>query len=170
MALFGSKVSERLSYSRKELPGSNDNLTNIIPVVLALANRTVGRVARTNFFEVMFRVIYWAVHVSSSEKIPAPLPQDGSSSMLQTNETNLRKNALNKSILVQDCTNQWRAVVTKQIFGLRQIVNLIFWLLSSSDPDRLFGLLHARRSSSLFERNEFLIATPPPKICACAVD
>ena len=51
MALFGSKVSERLSYSRKELPGSNDNLTNIIPVVLALANRTVGRVARTNFFE-----------------------------------------------------------------------------------------------------------------------
>ena len=56
MALFGSNVSERSSYAREELPGSNDNLTNI--VVLAAANRNVGRVVRTNFFEVMFRVIY----------------------------------------------------------------------------------------------------------------
>ena len=53
---FGPNVSERSSYSRKELPGSNDNLTNAM--VLALANRNVGRVARTNFSQVMFRVIY----------------------------------------------------------------------------------------------------------------
>ena len=70
-------------------------------------------------------------------------------SMLQMNETNWRKNALKKSmVLLQDYTNQWRAVATKQIiFVLSQIVNLIFWLLSTLDPDRLFGQLLARRNS-----------------------
>ena len=69
-------------------------------------------------------------------------------SMLQTNEINLRKNALKKTILLQNSTNQWRAVATKPIFDLRQIKSyLFFWLLSSLDPDRLFGLLLARRNA-----------------------
>ena len=59
------------------------------------------------------------------------------SSMLQLNETNLRKNAFKKSILLHDCTNQWRAVATKQIFDSRRI---------KSQPDFLTSLLFGPRS------------------------
>ena len=76
VALFGWNVSERLSPSREELPVCNDNFTSIM--VLVLAHWGVGRVARTNFFEVMFRVRYWAPHVKSSEIFPSPSPWDDS--------------------------------------------------------------------------------------------
>ena len=75
-ALLGWNVSERLSSTREELPVSNDNLTSIM--VLALVHGNIGRVARQNFFEVTFRVRFWAPHVKSSEKFPAPLPWDAS--------------------------------------------------------------------------------------------
>ena len=93
------------------------------------------------------RLLFAATRVQFKEPIRGASTADRSS-MLQLNETNLRKNALKKSILLQDCTNQWRALATKQIFDLRQMkVNLIFWLLSYLDPDHLFGLLLARRNS-----------------------
>ena len=43
-------------------------------MVLGLAHRNVGRVARTNFFKVMFRMRYSAPHVKTSESFAAPLP------------------------------------------------------------------------------------------------
>ena len=46
--------------------------------VLVLAHRNVGRVARTNFFDVVFRVRYWAPHFRSSDIFAAPLPWDDS--------------------------------------------------------------------------------------------
>ena len=52
VVLLGPSVSERLSSSREELPVSNGNFTSII--VLAPAHRNIGRVARANFFKVMF--------------------------------------------------------------------------------------------------------------------
>ena len=56
VALSGSNVSERLGSSREELPGSNDIFTSKMVLVLLIAHRRAGRVARTNFFELMFRV------------------------------------------------------------------------------------------------------------------
>ena len=55
VALPGSNVSERLGSSREKLP-EYDHFTSIMVVVLAYRN--VGRVARTNLFEVTFRVRY----------------------------------------------------------------------------------------------------------------
>ena len=46
--------------------------------VVGLAHRNVGRVARTNFFQVMFWVRYRPPHVRSSEKLAASLPWDDS--------------------------------------------------------------------------------------------
>ena len=57
--------------------------------------------------------------------------------MLQVNENNLRKNALKQSILLQECTNQWSTVATKQIIDSRQIKN---------EPDFLTCLLFGPRS------------------------
>ena len=45
---------------------------------LRLAHWTVGRVALTNFFEVIFRMRYWAPHVKSSANSASPLPWDAS--------------------------------------------------------------------------------------------
>ena len=72
-----SNVSERLGSSREKLP-EYDHFTSIMVVVLAYRN--VGRVARTNLFEVTFRVRYWARDIKSSENSVAPLPWDDSPS------------------------------------------------------------------------------------------
>ena len=47
-------------------------------MVLVPGRRNVGWVARTNLFEVVFRVSYGAPHVKSSENCAAPLPWDDS--------------------------------------------------------------------------------------------
>ena len=47
-------------------------------MVSGLAHGNVGGVARTTFFETMFRMKYWAPHVRSSENFAAPLPWDDS--------------------------------------------------------------------------------------------
>ena len=75
-------------------------------------------------------------------------------SMLQTNEINLRKNALKKTILLQNSTNQWRAVATKQIFDLRKIM---------SQPDFPPSLLFGPRSP-------FWTASCPSKLCSSLKD
>ena len=52
-----SKVSEQLSPLREELPVSEDeNFTRIF--VLGQVHTSAGRVARTNFFQVFYRVRY----------------------------------------------------------------------------------------------------------------
>ena len=52
VALLGASVSDRLSCSLEEFPACSDNFASII--VLVLAYRNIGRVARANFFKVMF--------------------------------------------------------------------------------------------------------------------
>ena len=53
VALFGPNVSDRLSPSGEELPVGIVFLLGIF--VSGRAHRNIGRVARTTFFEVMFR-------------------------------------------------------------------------------------------------------------------
>ena len=47
-------------------------------MILGVAQRNVGRVARTNLFEVSFRMGYWAPHVRSADSLAAALPWDDS--------------------------------------------------------------------------------------------
>ena len=49
-----------------------------ILIIVGLAHRRVGRVAPTNFFEVMFWVSYCALHIRSSENYAVPLQWDAS--------------------------------------------------------------------------------------------
>ena len=93
------------------------------------------------------QLLFAATRFQSTESVRGASSADRSS-MLQMNETNLRKNALKKSILLQDCTNQWRAVATKQIFDLRQI---------KSQPNFLTSLLFGPRST-------FWAVSCPPKV------
>ena len=55
VALFGSNVSERLRSSREEFPVSMIILPGT-EIVSRLAHRNIGRVTRTIFFKVMFRM------------------------------------------------------------------------------------------------------------------
>ena len=52
VTLWGPIFSERLRSSREELRVNNGNFISIIVLVVAL--RIIGRVARANFFKVMF--------------------------------------------------------------------------------------------------------------------
>ena len=57
VALCGTKVSGQLSSSSEELPVSEDETFTPI-FVLGLAHTGAGRVARTNIFQVIYRVRY----------------------------------------------------------------------------------------------------------------
>ena len=66
----------------------------------------------------MKHMLFAATHFQFTESMRGASSADRSS-MMQLNETNLGKNAKKKTILLEDCTNQWRAIGTKQIFDLR---------------------------------------------------
>ena len=63
------------SLDEKCTTSSVENFTRVM--VQRLAHTSAGRLARTNFFQVLYRVIYWATNVRGSGTSGAPLPWDG---------------------------------------------------------------------------------------------
>ena len=65
--IFKKRYTGRVELLKSRIFGSYGIITSTMAVV-GLAQRNVGRVARTNAFEVISRVNYQATHVRNSEK------------------------------------------------------------------------------------------------------
>ena len=72
-------------------------------MVSGLVHGDVGRVAPTNFFEVMVRMRFWAPRVKSSENYASPLPPwDASLKAVKQNVTTKTKGKYQNQVYLFD--------------------------------------------------------------------